>query len=321
MKRSKNRIKIIGSGFIVLGIFLAAIGLIAGTKFAIIHTSDGFKAIGESDRLKEEFSLNEFKLINIDLTDADVEVIPSTEYKLEIERMEITEIAHTVENDVLSISDTSKSWFRFSMNLGVFIDKTTVKLYIPEDAELVDATISSDFGSIQIEGIAAEHWNVQSTDGDVVISDIQSNSLIVENKFGDLTASNVNTQELKVEMSDGTADLESIDAMNTSVNNLYGDTYYKNFTSHGAKLESVDGDIGIHGVLLGETIIESKFGSVNLQLENKESELSYTIESTFGEVSVNDSEFNSKASQSVETDNKLEVSSTDGDIDVIFKGN
>ncbi|WP_010096125.1 DUF4097 family beta strand repeat-containing protein [Ornithinibacillus scapharcae] len=320
MKQGKNKVKVIGSGLIVVGILLAVIGLLTGAKFSIINTGDGLKAVGESDRLQEEFILEEYKNLDVDLADADIEIIPSNEFRLEIERLDGIEISHKVENEVLKISDekSANTWFGFSMNLSGFTDKTNIKIYVPVDAELEDAKISSKFGDIHIDGISVDQWVIQATDGDVAIYDINSNGLTIENRFGDVTASDVKTHDFMIEMTDGSNEFKSIDAVNTNIKIEFGDTYFENFTSQGAKIESTDGDIEINGVLFGETMIESKFGSVYLDLANKESELSYTIKSSFGDVYVNDKELGVKASHSAKTDNKMEISTSDGDVEVTF---
>ncbi|MDQ0272130.1 DUF4097 family beta strand repeat-containing protein [Cytobacillus purgationiresistens] len=320
MKQSRKPITIIAIGLVVIGILLAAIGSFAGAKFSIINTDNGLKAISKDDRKNEEISLKEFKNVKVDLYDADIEIIPSNEFKLKIERLEGTKITHAVENDTLIIKDDEHdSGLKFAMNFAVNIQNTSIKIYIPKDAKFLDVSIISKFGDIQLDGMATNKLNIHSNDGDVTINDIQSNELAVENGYGDITGTKVKTNELTIEMNDGDAVLSSIDAAKTVLKNQYGDISLHDFTSQEGKLESTDGDIEIDGELLGQTIIDSSFGDIYLALSNKESELSYNIQADFGDISVNGSPVESKAVKSANTGHKLDITSNDGDVEVTFK--
>ena len=316
MKQPVRRNKIIASGLIVIGILVAAIGFFSGAKFSIIKTDDGFKAVGKEDRKHEEWEYKEFKSLEIDLADADIEIIPSNEYKLVIERMEGSEIEQQVKNNTLIIKDKkSNPILSFSMNFSGTIQKTIIKVYIPKDSDFVDVNIANDFGDVKINGMSTDILLVHSNDGDVLIEDNKSNRLTIQNKYGDITATNVQTTNLTIESNDGNTKLNNMDiAENADLINLFGDTILSDFTSKGTKLESKDGDINIKGKLLGQTMIESNFGDVNLALANKESELSYDIQNDFGDISINETEIVSKASKSVDSEDKIEIQSKDGDV-------
>ncbi|MEK4670249.1 DUF4097 family beta strand repeat-containing protein [Niallia sp. FSL R7-0271] len=321
MKQPVRRITIIASGLIVLGILLAAIGFFSGAKLSIIKTETGLKAVGPEDRKHEEWVLNEFKNLEVDLADADIEIIPSNEYKLEIHRMEGSEITHQIKNNTLIINDkTAFPAITFSMNFSGAIQQTKIKVYIPESTEFDDVYIVSKFGDTNINGVTTNNFKIASNDSDVVIKNVKSNKLAIENKFGDITASNVEAAQLAIQINDGDAELSKIDITeNASVINQFGDTNLSDFTSHDIKLESKDGDINIKGKLLGQSIIDSKFGDINLALANKESELSYDIDNDFGDITINGTEIVSKASKSVNGEDTLTVQSNDGDVEITLE--
>ncbi len=318
MSQPRKPFKKIAVAFIVIGILLAAVGIFAGAKFSIISTEDGLKAVGKGDRQNEEFSLPEFKNIEVELSDADIEVIPSNEFKLEIEGLKGTRITHEIENETLIMNaEKDTTWFNFAMNFSLNM-QSIIKIYVPEGTELLDVSVSNKFGDTQLAGITSNKLIVKATDGDVSTNNIQTNELAIENKYGDFTGTDVKTNDLILEMNDGNAELESVETENTNLKNKFGNTTLHDFTSRRAKVESTDGNVKVYGELLGQTNIKSSFGNVYLDLENKEAELGYNIQTKFGNVSVNGNQFKSDATHSADTNHQLDVSSTDGDVDVTF---
>lgn len=320
MKSSKKTMMIIASCMVVMGVILTVFALSSGAKLAITNTMDGFKVVGPENMVTEEFSLSSFTSLKVDLNDVDVEMIPSTEYKLEIERLEETEIIHKVENDRLIIeSHEQKSSPKFLLNLTfTVIPQTVVKIYVPKEAKFSDISLISKFGDILIDGMVVDHLVIYSDDGDITINDIQSNKLTIENGFGDINGDDIKTENLQIEMNDGDALFDSIAATSTVFHNRFGDITFRDFTSQGLTLESNDGDIEIQGMLLGKSMVHSSFGDITLKLSNKESELSYNINNDFGDIYVNDNEYEKKATNTTSTEHKLEIDSNDGDVQVTF---
>nr|WP_253957959.1 DUF4097 family beta strand repeat-containing protein [Metabacillus halosaccharovorans] len=302
----------------MIGILLAVIGLFSGTKFSIIKTNNGLKAVGKEDRQNDEWVLEEFNNFEIDLTDAKLEVIPSDEYKLEIESLEGTKITHTVKDKTLTIKDgTSHSGFTFAMNFIGNIQKTIIKIYVPADKVFDSVSIANDFGDIKLNEMTTDKLAILSNDGDIDIKNIQAKNVTIQNDFGDINASNVKTNNLTLEINDGDAAFNTLDiAQEADLINNFGEISLRNFTSHGTKIESSDGEIYINGELLGKTNIESSFSDMTLELTNKETELNYHIQNDFGDIVVNGAEFETKATNNVDTNDKITILSNDGNVEI-----
>ncbi|WP_226528938.1 DUF4097 family beta strand repeat-containing protein [Metabacillus niabensis] len=302
----------------MIGILLAVIGLFSGTKFSIILTDNGLKAVGKEDRQNKEWGLEEFNNLEVALADAKLEVIPSDEYKLEIESLEGTKITHTVENETLTIKDrTSHAEFTFTMNFIGNIQKTIIKIYVPADKEFDDVSIANDFGDIKLNEMTIDKLTILSNDGDVDIKDIQSKSVTIQNDFGDSNASNVTTNNLTLEINDGDAELNTVNiAKEAELSNDFGEISLRDFTSHGTNIKSSDGEIYINGQLMGKTNIETSFSDMTLELTNKETQLNYHIQNDFGDIVVNGDEFETIASNNVDTNDKITILSNDGDVEI-----
>ncbi|WP_313803568.1 DUF4097 family beta strand repeat-containing protein [Cytobacillus sp.] len=320
MKTSRKTLTIIASCMIVVGIILGVAGLSAGARFAITNTKNGFQVIGPEDRITEEFSLPSFANIKADFKDVDVEIIPSSEYKLEIKTLKGIEVTHEVKNDTLILtSEDQKSGPKISLNFTLTsIPQPTIKIYVPSDAKFSDISIVNQFGDTRLDKMKVDKMDIHSNDGDITIKKLQSNELTIKNGFGDISGSKVKTEKLHVEMNDGDAEINGIEAASTVFNNKFGDITLREFSSQGLTMKSNDGDIDIQGKLLGNTVIHSSFGDIDLKLSNKESELSYTIRNQFGDISINDNNFEGKAMNKANTEHKLEIVSNDGDVQVDF---
>ncbi|KAB2329157.1 DUF4097 family beta strand repeat-containing protein [Bacillus mesophilum] len=314
MKQSKRPSKRIAIYLIAAGILLACTGAAAGSKFSIINTSEGFKAAGEEDLQQEEWSLEEFNNIDINLNDADIEVLPSTEYKIEIERLESRKVSHYVEDDTLFIEEENARPSFFMMNFAFVSYSTKVKVYVPETLE--DIKIDHHFGDLTLGGVESNFILISKEDGDIEIHNIQSKQLAIQNSYGDITGSDLKIDQLDLQLNDGNVKLDSIDAASAAFKNKFGDTTLQDYTSQETYLESTDGDLHIGGELLGDSTITSSYGDIHLSLVNKQAELNYDIENEYGDISINGQEYVDKASNHNDSDHKLTVSSKDGDVEM-----
>ena len=320
MKKLTKTMTIIASSMIVIGILLAIIGYSTGAKLSITNSGGGFKVLDSGERKIETYPLSSFSKMNVQLLDADIEVIPSNEYKVQIEQQEDQEVRHEIKNDTLVIEEKErKSRKIFNINLGFTNStQTVVKIYFPSGEELKDVSIVNNFGDIHIEDMAIEKLDIRASDGDLMIKNVQANELKIVNQFGDITGYDVKTKDLNIELTDGEAEFNKISANFITVKNGFGDTILQDVTSEGLKMESNDGDIEIHGLLLGESIIESKFGDVTIQLLNKESELGYNIRNDFGDITIDNNDYQSQAVQKTSSTHNLEIDSKDGDVEISF---
>ncbi len=320
MKKMTKNITIIASGMIVIGIILAVIGYSLGAKLMITNVGDGFHVWSSEDRKTETIPLSAFTSIDVNLLDADLEIIPANEYKLKIDRHKDQEITYKVDNNKLIIEGKKQKKRQiFSLDFG-FVNslQTKVEIYVPKGESFSDINVVNNFGDTYIEDIISEKLMIHMTDGDLSMTDIQANELKMINQFGDITGNNMKAKNLDIEMTDGDGIFKMIEVDSVVLNNDFGNTEFEHLTSQGLNIKSIDGDLEIDGLLLGHSIIDSSFGDVDIELLNKESELSYDIRNQFGDITINDNEFGNKAVQNNSTKHKLEITAKDGDIDIKF---
>lgn len=149
-----------------------------------------------------------------------------------------------------------------------------------------------------------------------VPKDAKLNSLIVDSDFGDTMLKGLHYQQLTIKGDYGDILLQNITGEKTEITQAFGDLTLEQFNSNGVVVESEHGEIDIEGTLNGQSQITSNFGDTTLDLQNKKSELGFELNTSFGEITVNDREHNGKASQLLEGNNQLNVSLSHGDLDL-----
>lgn len=318
----KKLIPIIASCMIVVGIVLSVIGYMSGAIFTVITTKDGFKIIDLKDIQKETKSLDAFTDIDANLTDTDIEIIPSNDYKIEISKHKELDKEFTYKVDNKKLIIESKGLFEsnkgiFNINFGG-IPQTKIKIYVPKDTTFQNVSVDNNFGDTQLEGINSDTLKVNSQDSDLSFNNVNANTFELKNNFGDIVANNVTTKALSISMKDGDLEFSSVNAKSTDITNQYGDISLRDFNSEGLNIKGTDGDIQIEGLLLGKSFISSSYGDVEVRVSNKESELSYNIDNTFGDITVNRNEYETNANNQVKAEHKLNISTKDGDTDLQF---
>ncbi|MEH7122380.1 DUF4097 family beta strand repeat-containing protein [Bacillus sp. JJ1773] len=319
MKKKTKVLTMIASGMLVIGIVLAVIGLTAGAKFGITNTKDGFKVLGLEDQIIEELPLPAFTKITSNLNDVDIEVIPSNEYGLKIERQEEIEINYKVDNDTLVIEESKQNVPLLFVNLTFTrIPDNVIKVYVPKKVKFSEILINNQFGDVRLEGVSSDKISIDSNDGDLIFNNVEANKLKIVNQYGDINGRNVTTEELVIVLNDADAEFDKLNAASTVLNNQFGDITFRNFSSKGLNIQSNDGDIAIHGLLFGTTSIHSNFGDVQVHLLNKESEIDYSILNSFGDITVNNTDYEKHVINEGNGSHRLNITAKDGDVEVTF---
>ena len=348
---------IITSCMIVFGLLIASIGYFSGAKLTIVSNGKGLKIFEEKERVSESFTLTDFTNIQAELNDANVEIIPSTEYKLEIQRYADNSVTHEVKNGTLLLKEQSnptKFIVNFNLNFNIF--QTNIKLYISKDTSFSDVNLTNKYGDLSIDGIKSDSFkininerdldlndittktmnvanlygdvqlnNVNSkdftihiNDGDVDLKNVKGHTLHIINQYGDIAANNLSYDQLNVNNHDGDADFINVTSKNFILNNQYGDIDLNQIKTNGLDLQSNSGNIAVNGCLLGTSKIVAKYGDVELFLNNDEADISYSIVNKYGDISVGNNQYEGSAVKNNPSNNKLEVIANDGDVNLQF---
>lgn len=275
-----SRYKLIAFSMIAIGVVFAILGFSSGGKWYILKDRSGFYVPNEQTLAPQLYELDSFKNINISNGHADIEILPSDRYALEVIAFETTDVTYVVKDNTLTVKSNNIKDKAMTIGFGPF-RSPSIKIYVPRDASLSHITIDSSFGDVDLKNMKYEQFNLNMSYGDVSFKNIHSGQTEITNAFGDMS--------------------------------------FQQFSSGRLVVNSEYGDIDIEGELKGKTTINSSFGDVELQLRNNQSELGLNLSTSFGDLTVNDKEYGTKLSQLHDGKNQLEISLSQGDLDLSFR--
>ena len=273
-------LKQIAGSMIVVGIVLAMIGFASGGKWFILRSDAGFHVPNNQSLISKSYELDEFTNINLSNKHADIEILPSDNYGLELNSFETSDVTYAVKDGTLTVE--AKNTKDNAITIGFRSFKTpTITIFVPKDTLLSNIELDSSFGDINLEQL--------------------------------------NYQQLKLFVSHGDISFRNIVAGHTEITQSFGDLALEQFSSDSLIAENEHGDIDIIGELNGESTITSSFGDIDLELLNRESELGLDLNTNFGDITLNNKSIEGDFSQSQVSDNQLKISITHGDLELSLK--
>jgi len=269
MKKNMKRVTIIASIMIVSGILLTVVGYFSGAKLTLTRDGNGFKVYDSGNQISESFPLDSFTKIEGNLNDIDFEIIPSTEYKLEITQQENQKITHEVKNNTLYLNDETSGWTQgaiINFNLDFFsLPQSVIKLYLPKDAVLSAVGLVSEYGDVQIAGITSTDFTIEANDGDIVLKGINSDKLTITNRYGDIIVEDMKGRQTKFLTNDGDLSLKGLNVTTLNVTNNYGDTDTEDITSNETTISKENGDLTIKNIHTTNLQVSNQYGDMSGQ--------------------------------------------------------
>ncbi|MFJ7406637.1 MULTISPECIES: DUF4097 family beta strand repeat-containing protein [unclassified Lysinibacillus] len=275
-----SRYKLIALSMITLGILLAVIGFSSGGRWFILQEDNGFTVPAKNGLENNFYALEAFTDLHINNDYGDVVILQSDSYTLESNVMKNTDVTYSIKDGTLTVETKSKRKNGMTIGIGTF-KSPSIKITVPKDTKLNSIVIDSNFGDTTLKGFQYKQLSLNEDYGDILLKNIAGEKTEIIQSFGDLTL--------------------------------------EQFKSNGLVVESEHGDININGTLNGQSKITSSFGDATLHLDNKKSDVGFELNTSFGDISVNDSSQNSKVSQLLAGENQLSVSLSHGDVDLSLK--
>lgn len=269
MKSFKKTMLIFGGAVLLIGIILSIIGLSLGGSTVLYINKSGIHTSKDLVEYKQpKTPLGDINKVNISTNLCDIEIIKSDGYYIEYSYIgENTKESHRVENGELIYEepDSNNTWNISYFNFGDYNNSNTqnyIKLYIPEDASFEDFTINS-------------------SSGDVNLSNFDTNTLSIDASYGDVSLKNINTSTSTITLSSGDSSIEDFKVQTLDYSNSYGDANFKriNSSDHPQTTNADDnitlslssGDISMDKVNTNSLTIDNSYGDVSLNNINTNS--------------------------------------------------
>ncbi|MGE7184334.1 DUF4097 family beta strand repeat-containing protein [Peribacillus sp. NPDC006672] len=168
--------------------------------------------------------------------------------------------------------------------------------------------------------------NIELTnkDGDIQMSEISTNSVVVQNNSGDGKIKGVSANTGKFVSRDGMLRVEDSSFKKLNITSTSGDNYMKGVNSSKAKVTSADGEVSINGIKEGKSlVVDTESGDIGVSYNKAPTSLAVTAKSNSSDITLNlDGLKKNKDTEELKKgkigqgNNKLSLSSNDGVINV-----
>lgn len=235
-----------------------------------------------------------------------------------------------------------------------------IKITYPANTDLETMVVRSAFGDIDISSLTANKSEVHLSSGDLTLDSLSAGSFSAENSFGDITLQDVKSESLfKVHLSSGDMAVSAAAGETFNLSNNFGDITLSGITAKelDARLDSgslavtnaaaervnfansfgriqgsglvssielvadnSSGDIDLQGDLLGKVTAESDFGDVDIRLTGAKADYSYSLETSFGSVSLDGEKISGVTTKAEYAGgaNRITATCSSGDVAVSF---
>lgn len=177
---------------------------------------------------------------------------------------------------------------------------------------------------INVPESGVSNIELQNKDGNIEMSEISADNIIVESNTGDGKIEGVSARSGKFASKDGMLSVEDSSIDELDITSTSGDNYMKNVNSSEAKVTSVDGVISIKEINEGKSLeVNTEAGDIQVSYKKAPTSLSVTAESESSDIALDiqglkkskDTE-NHKRGKVGQGTNKLSLTSDDGLISV-----
>lgn len=324
---------------VVVGLILAVLGLSLGASREVSFGKSGPHVVDNAEAQKiAELDLDKIENIDVQASYADIEFVESDQYGIEIVYYEQEPSWH-LDDGTLTVSfneDNTVHLFNFSLQ-----DKTSsVKIYLPRQADLGAVSLQTDSGYIDIGSFKALDTRIYNDYGDVSLTDVTSDSLYLELNSGQAVAANVTAQEIAYSNDYGEGVFTTIATKSLTVNHDSGD-----FTLNGCQTDKIEiksaygkisaadlvvatgtnidadsGDIDVSGNFAGETVIYADYGDIMFATAKEKGDYSWAIATDYGNITFDGEKMgdNARVESGNVSKNHLKVNADSGNIEILF---
>jgi len=290
---------------LVLGVLLALIGVAMGAKMGIYWDESGVHAWG-SDNADRPISISEVDLvpftdISLEIINHDIEFLASEYYGFELVNNNDTEVAWSLQNGKLTITEKSRGKFGINLNFfrELFKSGSYIKIYLPADAVLGDVSVENVSGAVVVSALTCSSLSINTVSGRADIDGAIADKLTIESVSGGLALRDCRAESVTISIVSGRSSISGIQ-------------------SNGLHLDSISGRVEIGGDLLGQSEISSVSGSILLQIVGKSENYNKNFNLVSGNLRINGLGFSKDYSEKNGAPNSLKIDTISGSVTVYF---
>jgi len=309
MSKLVRNLLLLVAALVIVGGIIGGIGLALGGMKPISLTKDGLVILStdSADSVEINESYTKLTEVHVNLKLGELKLVEGDSFSLRgrynsaVQSFEITE-----RNGVLTIVETSRrsGFFDWGFDLGLDLgsglwSSDALTLTYPKGTTFTNVDVTLDLGSLNVQTLRADSMSVRLSMGDFTGNKITVDSIDANMELGNCVVSDLTvTKQAEFTLSSGNLNLNNSSVYNLTLKNSMGNLEYS-------------------GVLKGTATCDLDLGSVTMDLENREDDLSYRIETDLGSVSVNGQRQGSSVSRSSSSPAcTLEIRAAMGSVDL-----
>ncbi len=266
-----------------------------------------------------EDAIDKITHIDINTSIAKVELIPSDHYSVEIDYLYWDEEPdYSLTDGKLHFDDGDSIPNSYSINFKL---DNTIKVYLPDNADLSNLSIKNSSGNVELSGFVAGDMKVTVSYGDLTIRKAASNNAKIKlssgnstiddfevgnlkftNSYGDSDFDNINTgstmllkdiayDKIDISMSSGKAELGGIICSNLQLNNSYGDVICEEIKADKLDAGLSSGNLTVNKSDIKDIDAKNSYGDVNLSLIGPKADYSLNLDTSYGSIQVGNKKY------------------------------
>ncbi|MDR0347150.1 MAG: DUF4097 domain-containing protein [Coriobacteriales bacterium] len=292
MSKSVKTLLIIAAMFLVVGGILGSVGYFLGGMKPITLRNDGVIRVGSEPGeiiiVDEQWKRLEKIVIDLPLADLRLEEGDSFSFRGSYDS-ELMELKIVENNGTLTIRTASgpRQWWSFGLSIHQN-DSANFVLTYPKDTEFREVSINNDIGSLRIADLTTEVLTLSLDVGSFTGADITVGVLDADLDLGSCTLSALTIEK------GGKFNLDA------------GSLTLDKMVVHDLDIKSNLGSVECDGIMTGTSSVRMDNGSLSLDLDIAERDLSYEVRTDLGEIRLNGKTLSSPARNSA-TSPKLEL--------------
>ena len=219
--------------------FVLSLGALAAMKFDLsrLNTLD-YHTVNRTVQ-------DSFSTIRVDMTDCDVQPLPSQDDTCRIEYTESQTRTYTanVKGDTLTVSqEDAGAWYN---HVGIYLGPVELTIYLPQKQyELL--YIDSLSGTVTVpENFSFENIQVYSTSGPVYLAAQVRSELCVDTISGEQQVTGIQSQAIRLQSTSGNVVLTNCDAPTIQIETISGNVSAALTSSKTFDIDTVNGEVQI----------------------------------------------------------------------------
>lgn len=273
---------------IVAGIVMAGIGFVSGASNSMYIDRTGLHvASAEAKKLLVTDPLS-FDQLELQVSTADVRVIPGDAFRLEAEYTDGVEPGYTLDGNVLRIYDSAAQDRSFRLNVMSFgFNRNYVYVTLPRDLKLERAKISSDVGSVTLQSLETARLETRCSTGRIDATDIRCDEWISTTGVGDMRLENVEAlKKLEATSGTGSITIRKLRSAEAVCRSDVGDMDISGLETDALSARSDTGRVKVQGALSGINQFSTGVGEIDIETSFPKNTYLIDANSSVGSVSI-----------------------------------